>query len=60
MTTGSHGEIQLENDWFRVTRWTIAPSGMTPALLTRMSMLPDSPTASAMKRSHDDRWVTSR
>ena len=30
MTTGSHGEIQLENDWFRVTRWTIDPGGAIP------------------------------
>lgn len=30
MTTGSHGEIQLENDWFRVTRWTIEPGGAIP------------------------------
>lgn len=30
MTTGSHGEIQFENDWFRVTRWTIDPGGAIP------------------------------
>jgi beta-alanine degradation protein BauB len=30
MTTGSHGEVQLENDWFRVTRWTIDPGGAIP------------------------------
>ncbi|WP_454791659.1 cupin domain-containing protein [Mycolicibacterium lutetiense] len=30
MTTGSHGEIQLENDGFRVTRWTINPGGAIP------------------------------
>lgn len=30
MTTGSHGEVQLENDRFRVTRWTIDPGGAIP------------------------------
>jgi quercetin dioxygenase-like cupin family protein len=30
MTTGSHGEIQLENDRFRVTKWTIDPGGAIP------------------------------
>lgn len=30
MTTGSQGEIQLENDWFRVTKWTIDPGGAIP------------------------------
>jgi beta-alanine degradation protein BauB len=30
MTTGSHGEIQLENDRFRVTKWTIEPGGAIP------------------------------
>lgn len=30
MTTGSHGEVQLENDWFRVTQWTIEPGGAIP------------------------------
>ncbi|MFV8245307.1 cupin domain-containing protein [Mycolicibacterium peregrinum] len=30
MTTGSHGEIQLENEWFRVTKWTIDPGGAIP------------------------------
>ncbi|MFV8162742.1 cupin domain-containing protein [Mycobacterium sp. 134] len=30
MTTGSRGEVQLENDWFRVTKWTIEPGGAIP------------------------------
>lgn len=30
MATGSHGEIQLESDCFRVTRWTIDPGGAIP------------------------------
>lgn len=30
MTTGSHGDVQLENDHFRVTRWTIDPGGAIP------------------------------
>ncbi|ORA36944.1 cupin domain-containing protein [Mycobacterium aquaticum] len=30
MATGSHGEIQLENDLFRVTKWTIEPGGAIP------------------------------
>ncbi|MED5813890.1 cupin [Mycolicibacterium sp. 050232] len=30
MTTGSHSEVQLENDWFRVTKWTIEPGGAIP------------------------------
>ncbi|MDV3126807.1 cupin domain-containing protein [Mycobacterium sp. 21AC1] len=30
MTTGSQGEVQLENDRFRVTRWTIDPGGAIP------------------------------
>lgn len=30
MTAGSHGEIQLENDVFRVTKWTIDPGGAIP------------------------------
>lgn len=30
MTTGSQGEIQLENDRFRVTKWTIDPGGAIP------------------------------
>ncbi|MDF3341756.1 cupin domain-containing protein [Mycolicibacterium septicum] len=30
MTTGSRGEVQLENEWFRVTRWTINPGGAIP------------------------------
>ncbi|WP_441957581.1 cupin domain-containing protein [Mycolicibacterium houstonense] len=29
-STGSRGEIQLENDWFRVTKWTIEPGGAIP------------------------------
>ncbi|MBK0418843.1 cupin domain-containing protein [Leucobacter sp. CSA1] len=28
--TGSHGEVQLENEIFRVTRWTIEPGGAIP------------------------------
>lgn len=27
---GSHGEVQLENEHFRVTRWTIEPGGAIP------------------------------
>lgn len=27
---GSHGEVQLENDRFRVTKWTIDPGGAIP------------------------------
>jgi len=27
MTTGSHAELQLDNDLFRVTKWTIEPGG---------------------------------
>lgn len=27
---GSYGEVQLENEYFRVTRWTIAPGGHIP------------------------------
>lgn len=27
---GSHGEVQLENEHFRVTRWTIEPGGTIP------------------------------
>ncbi len=30
MTTGSHSELQLENDRFRVTKWTINPGGAIP------------------------------
>ncbi|WP_449282705.1 cupin domain-containing protein [Leucobacter sp.] len=30
MSTGSHGDIQLENEHFRVTRWTIQPGGVIP------------------------------
>ncbi|QBE48844.1 cupin domain-containing protein [Leucobacter triazinivorans] len=30
MSTGSHGDIQLENEHFRVTRWTIQPGGAIP------------------------------
>ena len=30
MSTGSHGEVQLENEFFRVTRWTIDPGGAIP------------------------------
>lgn len=30
MTTGSNGEIQLENDHFRVTKWTIEAGGAIP------------------------------
>jgi len=28
--TGSSGEVQLENEHFRVTRWTIEPGGAIP------------------------------
>lgn len=28
--TGSHGEVQLENAFFRVTKWTIEPGGAIP------------------------------
>ena len=28
--SGSTGEVQLENEHFRVTRWTIAPGGAIP------------------------------
>ena len=27
---GCRSEVQLENDWFRVTRWTIDPGGAIP------------------------------
>lgn len=30
METGSQGEVQLENEHFRVTRWTIEPGGAIP------------------------------
>lgn len=30
MSTGSHSEVQLENEHFRVTKWTIEPGGMIP------------------------------
>lgn len=30
MSEGSHGEVQLENEHFRVTRWTIEPGGAIP------------------------------
>lgn len=30
MSTGSHGEVQLENEHFRVTKWTIEPGGVIP------------------------------
>lgn len=30
MSTGSHGETQLENEHFRVTHWSIAPGGAIP------------------------------
>ncbi|MFA5606475.1 MAG: cupin domain-containing protein [Leucobacter sp.] len=30
MHTGSHGEVQLENEFFRVTRWTVKPGGAIP------------------------------
>lgn len=30
MSTGSHSEVQLENEHFRVTQWTIEPGGMIP------------------------------
>lgn len=30
METGSHGVVQLENDHFRVTQWTIEPGGRIP------------------------------
>ncbi|MGO3146773.1 MAG: cupin domain-containing protein [Leucobacter sp.] len=28
--TGSHADLQLENDQFRVTKWTIEPNGAIP------------------------------
>lgn len=30
MSTGSHGNVQLENEHFRVTEWTIEPGGVIP------------------------------
>ncbi|MGI8392498.1 cupin domain-containing protein [Leucobacter sp. W1038] len=30
MTTGAHSETQLENEHFRVTKWTIDPGGVIP------------------------------
>lgn len=30
MSNGSHGEVQLENEYFRVTKWTIKPEGVIP------------------------------
>lgn len=30
MTDGSHSEQQLENEHFRVTKWTINPGGVIP------------------------------
>lgn len=30
MSTGSTGEVQLENEFFRVTKWTIQPGGVIP------------------------------
>lgn len=30
MSTGSHGEVQPENEHFRVTQWTIEPGGVIP------------------------------
>jgi len=30
MESGSQGEVQLENEHFRVTRWTIEPGGAIP------------------------------
>lgn len=30
MTSGSQAEVQLENDVFRVTKWTIEPGGEIP------------------------------
>ncbi|PRI12337.1 cupin domain-containing protein [Leucobacter massiliensis] len=30
MSTGAHAERQLENEFFRVTRWTIEPGGHIP------------------------------
>ena len=30
MSTGSHADVQLENEHFRVTKWTIEPGGHIP------------------------------
>ena len=30
MSTGSFSEVQVENEHFRVTRWTIEPGGVIP------------------------------
>ncbi|MCA0379200.1 MAG: cupin domain-containing protein [Actinobacteria bacterium] len=30
MSTGAQSEIQLENEFFRVTKWTIAPGSVIP------------------------------
>ena len=30
MSTGSRGDVQLENEHFRVTQWTIEPGGVIP------------------------------
>ncbi|MCB1274323.1 MAG: cupin domain-containing protein [Leucobacter sp.] len=30
MNTGSHAEVQLENEHFKVTKWTIEPGGHIP------------------------------
>lgn len=30
MSTGSHAEVQLKNEHFKVTRWTIEPGGHIP------------------------------
>jgi len=30
MSSGSHSEVQLENEHFRVTKWTIEPGGAIP------------------------------
>lgn len=30
MSTGSHSAVQLENEHFRVTEWTIDPGGVIP------------------------------
>lgn len=30
MSDGSHGDVQIENERFRVTEWTIEPGGAIP------------------------------
>ena len=30
MSAGSHAEVQLENEHFKVTKWTIEPGGAIP------------------------------